>query len=200
MPMTNSTSPLHAAIAACTVCEAAIGFAPRPVVQFSATSKVVIIGQAPGARVQASGVPWDDDSGARLRAWLGLSEATFYDAAKIALMPMGFCFPGSRKGGDLPPRKECAPLWHHRLLAELPPDRLTLLVGTYAQARYLPRGRYTGMAEAVRELPASSGAMMALPHPAWRSVIWMRNHPWFEDEVLPKLRARLAHLLGKNSI
>ena len=198
--MTNSTSPLHAAIAACTVCEAAIGFAPRPVVQFSATSKVVIIGQAPGARVHASGVPWDDDSGARLRAWLGLSEATFYDAAKIALMPMGFCFPGSRKGGDLPPRKECAPLWHHRLLAELPPDRLTLLVGTYAQAGYLPKGRYNGMAEAVRALAAPSGAMMALPHPAWRSVIWMRNHPWFEEEVLPKLRARLARLLGKTSV
>ncbi len=199
MPMTNSASPLHTAIAACTVCEAAMGFAPRPVLQFSETSKVVIIGQAPGARVHASGVPWDDDSGARLRDWLGVSEGTFYDAAKIALMPMGFCYPGSRKGGDLPPRKEYAPLWHERLLAVLPPDRLTLLVGTYAQARYLPKGRYAGMAEAVRKLAASSGAMLALPHPAWRSVIWMRNHPWFEEEVLPELRARLARLLGETS-
>lgn len=195
MPMTKSPSPLHTAIAACKVCEVGLGFAPRPVVQFSATSRIVIIGQAPSARVHASGIPWDDDSGSRLRGWLGISEQAFYDAAKIALMPMGFCFPGSRTGGDLPPRKECAPLWHEQLLAVLPPDRLTLLVGTYAQSRYLPKGRYAGMAEAVRQLAASSGTIMALPHPAWRSVIWMRNHPWFEHEVLLELRTRIARLL-----
>jgi len=194
--VTDSVSSLRTAISACTVCEAALGFAPRPVVQFSATSRILIIGQAPGTRVHASGIAWDDDSGARLRGWLGIGEATFYDPAQIALMPMGFCYPGSRKGGDNPPRKECAPLWHDRLLAVLPRDRLMLLVGTYAQARYLPKGQFASMPEAVRGLAAAPGAVMALPHPAWRSVIWMRERPWFESEVLPELRARTARLLG----
>ncbi len=194
--MTDSVSSLRHDIAACTVCEAALGYAPRPVVQFSATSRILIIGQAPGTRVHASGIPWNDDSGTRLRGWLGIDEATFYDPARIALMPMGFCYPGSRKGGDMPPRKECAPLWHDRLLAVLPADRLTLLVGTYAQARYLPKGQFAAMPDAVRGLAATPGPVMALPHPAWRSVIWMRKHSWFEAEVLPEMRARTARLLG----
>ena len=193
--MTDTVSSLHTAIAACTVCEAALGFAPRPVVQFSAASRILIIGQAPGARVHATGIPWDDDSGARLRGWLGIGEEPFYDPAQVALMPIGFCFPGSRKGGDMPPRKECAPLWHDRLLAVLPPDRLTVLVGAYAQARYLPKGQFAAMPEAVRGLAAAPGAVMALPHPAWRSVIWMRKHPWFESEVLLDMLAQIARLL-----
>ena len=129
---------LHAEIAACTYCSDHLPLGPRPVVQFSASSRLLLIGQAPGTKVHASGVPWDDDSGDRLRGWLELDEATFYDANRIALMPMGFCYPGKATGGDAPPRPECAPFWHHRVLDILPKGRLTLLIGASAQAHYLP--------------------------------------------------------------
>src|SRR4051812_7684170 len=124
-------------IRGCTVCAASLAAGPRPVVQFSPRSRLVIIGQAPGSKVHQSGVPWQDDSGDRLRAWTGLDPEAFYDPAKVALMPMGFCYPGKGKSGDLPPRSECAPLWHARVLATLTDCRLTLLVGSYAQAHYL---------------------------------------------------------------
>ena len=130
-----STTALLAAIRACTICADHLTAGPRPIVQFSPTSRLVIVGQAPGARVHASGIPWDDASGDRMREWTGLSKPEFYDPSKVALVPMGFCFPGSRAGGDLPPRPECAPLWHKQVMAVLPEDRLILLVGSYAQAR-----------------------------------------------------------------
>lgn len=183
-------SDLHRAIAACRICAEHLPHEPRPVVQFSPGARIVIIGQAPGAKVHASGIPWDDDSGDRLRAWTGLSPSTFYDPAKVALVPMGFCYPGKASGGDKPPRPECAPQWHGQVLATLPQDRLTLLVGTYAQAHYLPETRKLSLTERVRR-HAEFAPYFPLPHPAWRSAIWMKKNPWFEAEVLPQLRARI---------
>ncbi len=182
----EAATDLHAEITACVRCAADLPAGPRPIVQFSATSRILIIGQAPGSKVHASGVPWNDPSGDRLRDWTGLSRAEFYDPAKVALMPMGFCYPGKGKGGDLPPRPECAPLWHERILALLPADRLTLLVGTYAQAAYLPRAKGRSMTEAVRSF-RDFAPYFPLPHPAWRSVLWIRRNDWFDADVRPAL-------------
>jgi uracil-DNA glycosylase len=182
-------------VRACHVCEAALGFAPRPVVQAGAGARLLVIGQAPGSRVHASGVPWDDDSGERLRGWLGLDRETFYDPDSVALMPMGFCYPGKGQGGDLPPRKECAPQWHAALLAEMPNLKLTLLIGQYAQAAYLPRRSRPNLTEAVRRHAEMPAGLFPLPHPAWRSRLWMAKHPWFEAEVLPMLRLRVRAAL-----
>lgn len=185
---------LREEIAACRVCEAHIE--PRPVATFSPTARLVIVGQAPGSAVHASGIPWDDPSGDRLRAWTGLDAATMYDPAQVALVPMGFCYPGRAGGGDKPPRRECAPLWHPRILNLLPPDRLTLLVGSYAQARYLPETRALGMTERVRRFAEFLPAFFPLPHPSWRSTIWMRKNPWFEADVLPMLGGEVAARLA----
>ncbi|MEE4205231.1 MAG: uracil-DNA glycosylase family protein [Erythrobacter sp.] len=192
--MNAQAERLHREIAACTLCAEHLPLGPRPVVQFSPTSRILIIGQAPGTKVHASGVPWDDDSGDRLRGWLGMEREAFYDPARVALMPMGFCYPGRRKGGDAPPRRECAPQWHDRVLALLPDDRLTLLVGTYAQGRYLPETRRLTMTERVRRA-GGFGSLFPLPHPAWRARLWMAKHPWFEAETLPLLRAAVAEAL-----
>lgn len=181
--------PLRHDIAACTHCAANLAAGPRPVLQFSATARILIIGQAPGSRVHATGVPFDDPSGDRLRAWMGVSKDEFYDAARVAIMPMGFCYPGKGKSGDLPPRRECAPLWHERVLACLPEDRLTLLVGTYAQAAYLPKVPKQSMTERVADFRSRGPNVFPLPHPSWRVVRWMREQPWFEAELLPALQA-----------
>lgn len=186
---------LRARIAACTLCAEHLPLGPRPIARFSATSRLLIIGQAPGTKVHASGVPWDDDSGDRLRDWLGLDKATFYDPAQVALVPMGFCYPGKASGGDAPPRKECAPQWHDAVLGVLPPERLTLLVGTYAQARYLPHLKRLSLAERVSRF-GEDEPFIALPHPAWRSRLFMAKHPWFERDVLPQLRAKVQAMLG----
>ena len=175
-------------VRACTVCAPFLPLGPRPVVQFSSTARILIIGQAPGTRVHRSGVPWDDDSGNRLRDWTGLSTDDFYDPARVALMPMGFCYPGKGASGDLPPRPECAPLWHERILVELPTDRLTLLVGLYAQARYLP-GKGLALTERVRRFEACGPSVIPLPHPSWRSIGWQKRNPWFDSDLLPVLRA-----------
>lgn len=185
---------LHRRIAACDLCAAHLPLGPRPVTQFSPTSRLLIIGQAPGTRVHASGVPWDDDSGDRLRGWLGIDRTTMYDASRVAIVPMGFCYPGKLAGGDAPPRRECAPQWHEAVLGLLPEDRLTLLVGAYAQAHYLPHTRRLSMTERVRRF-GEFGTMIALPHPAWRARLWMAKHPWFEADILPRLRARVAAAL-----
>ncbi len=195
MPETADAA-LAAEIAACRVCAAQLPHGPRPVVSFSPTARLVIIGQAPGSKVHASGVPWDDASGDRLRQWTGLDAETMYDPAQVALVPMGFCYPGKASGGDRPPRRECAPLWHDRILSLLPPDRLTLLVGTYAQARYLPEARAIAMTERVRRFADYLPTFFPLPHPAWRSTIWLRKHPWFENEVLPVLQRMIAARLS----
>jgi uracil-DNA glycosylase len=182
-------------IRACRVCADHLPLGPRPIVQFSRTSRIVIMGQAPGSRVHATGIPWNDPSGERLRQWTGLSAEEFYDPALVALVPMGFCYPGRASGGDLPPRRECAPLWHTRVLALVPPDRLTLLVGTYAQKHYLPPDRRRSLTDAVRYLPSAHENLLALPHPAWRSVLWMRRNPWFESEIVPAVAARIRALV-----
>lgn len=185
---TSEVVNLRAEIAACTVCAAHLAAGPRPITQFSATSRIVIIGQAPGTRVHESGIPWDDASGERLRQWTGLTPDIFYDAAKVALVPMGFCYPGTGTSGDLPPRPECAPLWHHRVLAMMPTNRLVLLVGSYAQERYLPDAKRQSLTEWVRAFGTFAPDFFPLPHPSWRSTGWMKKNPWLEVDVLPGLR------------
>ncbi len=193
----RTTAALLEEIRACTVCAAKLALGPRPIVQFSPTARIVIVGQAPGARVHASGVPWNDPSGDRLREWTALSRDEFYDPAKVALVPMGFCFPGAGSGGDLPPRPECAPLWHDRVLALLPADRLTLLVGSYAQKRYLESAKRTTQTEAIRSFSLYTPRQFPLPHPSWRSGGWMKRNPWFESDVLPNLKSAVrSKLLG----
>ncbi len=194
--MTNKPglSALLGDIRACSVCAAALPLGPRPIVQAGATARLLIIGQAPGTRVHGSGIPWDDPSGDRLRDWTGLDTAAFYDPAQVALMPMGFCYPGvAVSGGDAPPRRECAPLWHARLRAALPDIRLTLLVGSYAQAAYL--GRKATLTDAVRDFAITPPGIFPLPHPSWRSTGWMARNPWFAADVLPALRTQVVAAL-----
>ena len=185
-------TPLHREIAGCRACEAHLPHLPRPVVQFSSTARVAIVGQAPGSKVHASGVPWDDASGDRLRDWTGLAREEMYDPARIALVPMGFCYPGKASGGDMPPRRECAPMWHDRVWQTMPGLRLILLVGTYAQAAYLPQTKGMTLAERVRAFQSFLPRFLPLPHPAWRSTLFMRANPWFEAEVVPALRRQVA--------
>ncbi|MBL0924909.1 MAG: uracil-DNA glycosylase family protein [Sphingomonadaceae bacterium] len=191
----DSLAALLAQIRACRQCPLPHG--PRPIVQAGRSARILIIGQAPGSAVHASGIPWDDPSGDRLRAWTGLDKTVFYDETRVAQMPMGFCYPGKGPSADLPPRPECAPLWHDRLRAHLPELRLTLLVGHHAQERYLPARPKRSMTEAVRAFDEAPAGLFPLPHPSWRSTIWMRKNPWFEAEVLPVLRARIGWALTK---
>ncbi|MFM9936402.1 MAG: uracil-DNA glycosylase family protein [Novosphingobium sp.] len=194
--MTDDTlSALLQRVRSCTVCAEHLPLGPRPIVQAAAGAAILIIGQAPGTAVHASGIPWDDPSGDRLREWTGLNRATFYDPERVALMPMGFCYPGKIAGsGDAPPRPECAPLWHASLRAQLGAVRLTLLVGQYAQAAYAPGPKVT-LTERVRAVGSTD--QMALPHPSWRSTGWMRRNPWFEMDVLPMLRERVDEALAR---
>lgn len=183
-------------VSACRVCAAALPLGPRPVVQMSATATLLIIGQAPGTRVHETGVPWNDASGKRLRAWLEIDDATFYDPSRVAIMPMGFCYPGvDKNGGDNPPRPECAPLWHGRLREILTHVRLTLLVGQYAQRAYLGKARAASMTETVRAFQQTLPEFLPLPHPSWRTVGWQQRNPWFDAELLPVLRARVRDAL-----
>lgn len=184
-------------IRACQICQADLPEGPRPVVIAEKSAKLLIIGQAPGIRVHKSGIPWNDPSGDRLRDWLDVSRDQFYDARTIAIMPMGFCYPGTMaNGGDYPPRPECAPEWHDRLLKHLPNIELTLLAGGYAQKHYLgPRFRKTVTAtvEAWQEfLPEN---LLPLPHPSWRSRNLVAKNPWFDSELIPELRRRVLGLL-----
>ncbi|PIQ95828.1 MAG: hypothetical protein COV67_12765 [Nitrospinae bacterium CG11_big_fil_rev_8_21_14_0_20_56_8] len=180
----------------CTLCRDHLPLGPRPVVRISETAKLLIIGQAPGTKVHESGIPWDDPSGDRLRDWLGLSPAVFYDTAQIAIMPTGFCYPGRNpKGGDLPPRPECAPAWHDLLRMHLKSVQLTLLVGTYAQAVYLPDYRRKSMTETVAAWREFGPSVIPTPHPSWRTAIWAKKNPWFEAEVVPEIRARVQALI-----
>ena len=158
-------------------------------------ARVLIIGQAPGTRVHASGIPWDDASGRRLRDWMGVTKESFYDPSRFAIMPMGFCYPGRGAGGDNPPRPECAPLWHDKVLAGLPNIRLTLLIGAHAQARYLAARRKSTLGDTVRSWrDYAADGYLPLVHPSPRNQGWLRNNPWFEAEILPYLRQRLAVL------
>jgi uracil-DNA glycosylase len=189
-------TPLHREVAACRLCVAHLPHGPRPIAQFSATARLAIIGQAPGSKVHSSGVPWDDASGDRLRDWTGLDKAEMYDPASVALVPMGFCYPGKASGGDLPPRKECAPLWHDRIWQAMPDIRLTLLVGTYAQAAYMHQTKALSLAQRVAAFETFLPRFFPLPHPAWRSTLFIRANPWFEAEVIPALRQLVAASLA----
>ncbi|MFN0043233.1 MAG: uracil-DNA glycosylase family protein [Alphaproteobacteria bacterium] len=181
---------------ACALCAAHLPLGPRPILRATVTARLMIVGQAPGTRVHASGIPWDDPSGDRLRAWLGLDRETFYDERRIAIVPMGFCYPGrDAAGGDNKPRPECAPLWHPRLLPLMPNISLTLLVGGYAQARYLGKAAKSGVAETVRGWRDFAPAFLPTPHPSWRVGLWLNRNPWFEAEIVPALRARVRALV-----
>jgi uracil-DNA glycosylase len=193
--MQGDESQLRSEISACEICAPHLPLGPRPVTQFSTTSRVLIIGQAPGTKVHASGIPWADDSGDRLREWTGIDPDEFYDPSKVALVPMGFCYPGKAAGGDAPPRPECAPQWHERLLVLLPPDRITLLVGSYAQQYYLPKDAGRTLVDRVRAFERFAPAVFPTPHPSWRSVGWQKRNPWFEAELLPRLRGAIRHKL-----
>lgn len=184
-------------IRACTECAAHLPHGPRPIVAASPESRIVIIGQAPGRKVHETGIPWDDPSGDRLREWMGVDDETFYDARRVALVPMGFCYPGKGKSGDLPPRPECAPLWHEPLLDAMPGIRLTLVVGAYAQDRYLGERAHPTLTETVHDFEAFlDDRRLPLPHPSPRNNLWVRRNPWFEAEVLPALRRRVNEALN----
>lgn len=187
---------LLAEIGQCRVCAAELPLGPRPVLRASATARLLIIGQAPGTRVHATGIPWNDPSGDRLRDWLGIGREVFYDEARIAITPMGFCYPGKGRSGDLPPRPECAPLWHARLQALMPHIKLVLLVGQYAQRHYLVTGGQT-LTDSVRDYRRYGPRLFPLPHPSPRNRLWLRRNPWFEREVVPVLRRRVTALLGR---
>lgn len=194
--MTGSLDPLLEQIRACTLCSAHLPLGPRPVLQASAGARLLIVGQAPGTRVHASGVPWSDASGRRLRDWLGLDDATFYDASRVAIVPMGFCYPGRAGSGDAPPRPECRATWHPRLMPLLPDIELTLLIGQYAQAYGLGDARKASLTETVRAWREYFPRAVPLPHPSPRNVAWFKANPWFEGDVLPALRERVLGVLG----
>lgn len=181
-------------VRACRHCEGLLPFAPRPVLRAAASARLLIIGQAPGTKVHASGIPWDDASGARLRDWMGVDSDCFYDTERIAIIPMGLCYPGRGRGGDLPPRPECARLWHARLLALLPNLRLTLLIGDHAQRYYLPERRHS-LTWRVRHWRDWLPHYFALVHPSPRNTLWLRRNPWFEEEVVPALREQVRRVL-----
>jgi len=182
-------------IRACTVCKEHLDLGPRPIVAAHREAKIIIIGQAPGTKVHATGVPWDDPSGRQLRKWLNVNDETFYDETQIALVPMGFCYPGKGKSGDLPPRSECAPLWHERLWKELPNIGLVILIGMYAQNYYLKEARKKTLTETVAAYKEYAPRFMPLPHPSPRNRFWLTKNPWFNTEVVPSLQERVATLL-----
>jgi uracil-DNA glycosylase len=177
---------------ACRVCEKHLE--PNPVFRVSATSRLLIVGQAPGRRVHESGIPWNDPSGDVLRGWLGMDRDAFYDTARVAIVPVGLCYPGTVGGADLPPRRECAPLWQPRFRAALPAVALTLLVGSYAQAYYLSSTKKSSVTETVRAYRDYLPEFFVLPHPSWRTIGWQKKNPWFAKEVLPALRKRVRGL------
>ncbi len=181
-------------IRACTAC-ADLPLGPRPIVQLDRRARILIAGQAPGVRAHNAGVPFDDPSGDRLRDWMGVGRETFYDPSRIAILPMGFCYPGTGKSGDLPPRPECADLWRTRLLAQLPNLDLTLVIGQYALNWHLPESRGLSVTDAVRNWRSHMPGVLPLPHPSPRNNRWLKTNPWFEADVLPALRERVATLI-----
>lgn len=192
--MNESTlESLLAEARACQLCAGHLPHGCRPVLQAGGRAKLLIVGQAPGRAVHASGTPWLDASGRTLRTWLGMHEDEFYDPERVAIIPMGLCYPGAGKSGDLPPRIECAPRWHSTLLAALPEIKLTLLIGAYSQREYLPAGS-TRLTENVRAFRAHLPRYFPLPHPSPRNRPWLAANPWFEREALPELRRRIAAL------
>ena len=172
---------------------------PKPVFRARAAARLLIVGQAPGRRVHETGIPWNDPSGNVLRDWLAMDRETFYDATRIAIVPVGLCYPGTVEGADLPPSPRCAPLWQPKFRAALPRIELTLLVGSYAQRHYLGARRKGSLTETVRAFEEYLPEFFPLPHPSWRNLAWRRKHPWFEREVLPVLRQRVAAIIARSA-
>ncbi len=180
----------------CNICETHLPHGTNPVFTVHPKAKILIIGQAPGRKVHDSGIPWDDASGRRLRGWLGVGHDTFYDSRIFSLLPMGFCFPGTGKSGDLPPRPECAPKWHEVLINMMPHIQLTLLFGQYAQAKYLGDKRKKNLTETVRNWKEYVPKYLPLPHPSPRNQIWEKKNPWYGEEVLPFLKKQVEGVIG----
>ncbi len=196
MIVADKVEILCAEIAECRACRDFLPGDPRPIVQLGATARIAIIGQAPGRLVHETGVPWNDASGERLREWTGLAPEVFYDPEVVALVPMGMCYPGRGPSADLPPRPECAPLWHNRIMSCLTGINLTLLVGQYSQNYYLPQARRLSVTERVKAFDTLAPGILALPHPSWRSTGWMQRNPWFATGIVPGLQQRVAEALG----
>lgn len=193
---TASLRDLAAAARACTRCAAHLPLGPRPVFQIDTRARILVAAQAPGTKVHASGRPFTDPSGDRLRTWMGIDADTFYDPGRIAIVPMGFCYPGRGRGGDLPPRPECAPAWRQSLLDHLVNVRLTLVIGQYARNWHLPATRRLSLTETVRRYADFAPAFLPLPHPSPRNNRWLKTNPWFERDVVPVLARRVAEALS----
>ena len=179
----------------CRVCEEYLPLGPRPVLQAHKDSKILLVGQAPGTRVHETGIPWNDPSGDRLRDWFGIDSKAFYDIKNIAIIPMGFCYPGRGKSGDLPPRKECSQLWHPSLLKNLKKISLKILVGQYAQSYFLGKSAKRNLTETVKAWEEYLPNVIPLPHPSPRNNIWLKKNPWFESELVPELRKFIRKLV-----
>ncbi len=192
--MTDNFPELIASVRACVLCKNQLEFGTRPVLQAHPKAKVLIAGQAPGAKVHASGIPFDDASGDRLREWMGIDKQIFYDATRIAILPMGFCYPGKGKSGDLPPLPICAETWREKLLASLPAIRLTLVIGKYAQAWHLANSQLN-LTQTVKLWQSYGNHIVPLPHPSPRNNIWLKKNPWFKSDLLPVLKQRVSKAL-----
>ncbi len=182
-------------VKSCEVCKPFLPRGPRPVIQLHPKASVLIVGQAPGRKVHETGIPFDDPSGERLRDWMGIDRATFYDAKKIAILPMGFCYPGTGKSGDLPPRPECVPTWREQLLRQIPHLKLTLVIGQYAQDYHLANSPPKMVTETVKAWKKFWPTQLPLPHPSPRNNLWLKRNPWFQKELLPILQSQIKMLL-----
>ena len=192
--MAQDFEKLLAEIRTCSLCEG-LPLGPRPVLQASTTAPILVAGQAPGIRVHNTGIPFNDPSGIRLRAWMGVSREVFFDPGKVNIVPMGFCYPGTGKGGDLPPRAECRQTWHDRLFKAMPGQRVKLVIGQYAQDYHLAGAREKTLTETVRKWRDFAPAIFPMPHPSPRNIRWLKNNPWFEAEVIPALQRRIKEVL-----
>jgi uracil-DNA glycosylase len=196
LPVPLKLQRLLREVRACTICAEHLLLGPRPVVQVHPTARILVAGQAPGRKVHESGMPFDDASGDRLRQWMGIDRNVFYDPTLIAILPMGFCYPGTGSSGDLPPRKECAPQWRELLLAEMPDIELTLVIGQYAQDWHLQETKSTSLTEIVQNWRSQWPGILPLPHPSPRNNIWLKANPWFTRDVVPVLQTRVREVLS----
>ena len=191
-----ATALLLQQVRACTLCAPHLPLGVRPVLQVHPAARILVVGQAPGIRVHNSGIPFDDASGDRLREWMGISREVFYEPTKMAIVPMGFCYPGTGKSGDLPPRPECAPRWRQQVLEHLPDIELTLVIGQYAQAWHLPKSGHSSVTGTVQRWQEFAPGVIALPHPSPRNNIWLKRNPWFAEKLLPELKVLVAQALA----